>query len=136
MWKTSDFVVLTYYDNKSQLPHSVDSHRPSPKTDKQVCVCVGGCSGRNCFYSGVGLTNSTGQEQGREQNRGMHPMNTWRCAAYDVGHVTLMHPQVWKYKYLTLNPGLLTVSLHFPGRSMRKSCLKPFLDQDSMETFQ
>lgn len=25
VWKTSDFVVLIYYDNKSQLPHSVDS---------------------------------------------------------------------------------------------------------------
>lgn len=36
VWKTSDFVVLVYYDNKSQLPHSVDSHQPPPKMDKQV----------------------------------------------------------------------------------------------------
>lgn len=36
VWKTSDFVVLMYNDNKSQLPHSVDSHRPPPKIDKQA----------------------------------------------------------------------------------------------------
>lgn len=36
VWKTSDFVVLMYDDNKSQLPHSVDSHRPLPKMDKLV----------------------------------------------------------------------------------------------------
>lgn len=34
VWKTSDFVVLVYYDNKSQLPHSADSHQPPPEMDK------------------------------------------------------------------------------------------------------
>lgn len=34
VWKTSDFVVLVYYDNKSQLPHSAGSHQPPPEMDK------------------------------------------------------------------------------------------------------
>lgn len=75
MWKTSDFVVLIYYDNKSQLPHS---GLPSTSSQDEQGSVGGGDSGRNHFHPGVGLTNTMKQGQGRNNIGGIHPKNIWR----------------------------------------------------------
>lgn len=62
VWKTSDFVVLVHNDNKSQLPHSVDSHRPPPELGEQAW---GGGSGRSDFHPGAEMAGSLGRGQGR-----------------------------------------------------------------------
>ena len=83
-----------YYDNKSQLPHSVDSHRPPPKMNKEVLGV--GTQGGITSTQGLGWLIPWNKVRGGNNIGGMDPKNIWRCMLLVMS--LRCTPQAWKYK--------------------------------------
>lgn len=115
VWKTSDFVVLMYYDNKSQLPHSVDSRRPLPEMDKQVWGTRD--QRRITYIQGEGWLIPQDKDKGGNKTGACTP-EIYSNVPYMVSAMspyTTPPPRPGNTKYLTLNLGSMTILLHFTG---------------------